>query len=29
MSGFTTTGATILSDFTQYGRAFFLWRSMT
>ncbi|NQU48959.1 MAG: TrkH family potassium uptake protein, partial [Planctomycetes bacterium] len=29
MSGFTTTGATILQDFSQYGRSFFLWRSMT
>lgn len=29
MSGFTTTGATILGDFSQYGRAFFLWRAMT
>ncbi len=31
MSGFTTTGATILTDFSQdhWGRAFFLWRSMT
>jgi trk system potassium uptake protein len=29
MSGFTTTGATILVDFSRYGRAFFLWRAMT
>jgi trk system potassium uptake protein TrkH len=29
MSGFTTTGATILSDFSPYDRAFFLWRAMT
>lgn len=29
ISGFTTTGATILTDFSQYGRAFFLWRAMT
>jgi trk/ktr system potassium uptake protein len=29
MSGFTTTGATILQDFSAHGRAFFLWRSMT
>jgi len=29
MSGLTTTGATILQDFSQYGRGFFLWRSMT
>ena len=29
MSGFTTTGATILTDFDQYGRAFYLWRAMT
>lgn len=29
MSGFTTTGATILSDFEGHGRAFFLWRAMT
>lgn len=29
ISGFTTTGATILTDFGQYGRAFFLWRAMT
>ncbi len=29
MSGLTTTGATILQDFSQHGRAFFLWRSMT
>lgn len=29
VSGFTTTGATILSDFSPYDRAFFLWRSMT
>jgi len=29
MSGFTTTGATILQDFSRYGRSFFLWRSMT
>ncbi len=29
MSGFTTTGATVLSDFSGHGRAFFLWRAMT
>lgn len=29
MSGFTTTGATILSDFSQYDRAFYLWRALT
>lgn len=29
ISGFTTTGATILRDFSNYGRAFFLWRAMT
>lgn len=29
ISGFTTTGATILRDFDLYGRSFFLWRSMT
>lgn len=29
MSGFTTTGATILTDFSEHGRAFYLWRAMT
>ncbi len=29
MSGFTTTGATILSDFSGHARAFYLWRAMT
>lgn len=29
VSGFTTTGATILADFSPFDRAFFLWRSMT
>ena len=29
ISGFTTTGATILQDFGAYGDAFFLWRAMT
>ena len=29
MSGLTTTGATILTDFDAYGDAFFLWRAMT
>jgi trk system potassium uptake protein TrkH len=29
MSGFTTTGATILRDFSLYDRAFYLWRAMT
>lgn len=29
MSGFTTTGATILTDFESHGRAFYLWRAMT
>lgn len=29
MSGLTTTGATVLQDFSLYGRGFFLWRSMT
>ncbi|MDH5671342.1 MAG: TrkH family potassium uptake protein [Myxococcales bacterium] len=28
MSGLTTTGATILLDFSGYGRSFFLWRAM-
>jgi trk system potassium uptake protein len=27
MSGLTTTGATVLRDFSQYGHAFFFWRS--
>ena len=29
LSGFTTTGATILTDFGAYDRAFYLWRAMT
>ena len=29
MSGLTTTGATIFTDFTAYGRGIFFWRSMT
>ena len=29
MSGFTTTGATILVDFNQLGRGMMFWRSMT
>lgn len=29
ISGFTTTGATVLTDFDRYGHAFYLWRSMT
>ena len=29
MSGFTSTGATILIDFDAHNRAFFLWRSIT
>jgi trk system potassium uptake protein TrkH len=29
VSGFTTTGATILTDFSLYPRAFFFWRSLT
>lgn len=29
ISGFTTTGATVLQDFGAYGDAFFLWRAMT
>ncbi len=29
MSGLTTTGATILADFSLYDRSFFLWRAMT
>jgi trk system potassium uptake protein len=29
MSGLTTTGATILRDFSAYGRGLFFWRSMT
>ena len=29
MSGLTTTGATILRDFSTYGRGLFFWRSMT
>jgi hypothetical protein len=29
MSGLTTTGATILRDFSPYGRGLFFWRSMT
>lgn len=28
MSGFTTTGATVITDFSVHGRAFFLWRGM-
>ncbi|MFT6396928.1 MAG: trk system potassium uptake protein TrkH [Bradymonadia bacterium] len=29
ISGFTTTGATILTNFNDFDRAFFLWRAMT
>jgi len=29
ISGFTTTGATILTDFSLYNRSFYLWRAMT
>lgn len=29
MSGFTTTGATVLTDFGDFGQALFLWRSMS
>jgi trk system potassium uptake protein TrkH len=29
ISGYTTTGATVLQDFSNYDRPFFLWRSMT
>lgn len=29
MSGLTTTGATVLRDFSQYGRGIFFWRSMS
>lgn len=29
ISGFTTTGATVLTDFSAHGRAFYLWRAMT
>jgi trk system potassium uptake protein TrkH len=29
MSGLTTTGATILTDFTAFGRGIFFWRSLT
>ena len=29
MSGLTTTGATIFTDFAQFGRGMFFWRAMT
>jgi trk system potassium uptake protein TrkH len=29
MSGLTTTGATVFSDFSLYGRGLFFWRAMT
>ena len=29
MSGLTTTGATVLSDFSVYGRGMFFWRGLT
>jgi trk system potassium uptake protein TrkH len=29
MSGLTTTGATIFTDYTAYGRGIFFWRAMT
>jgi trk system potassium uptake protein TrkH len=29
MSGLTTTGATIFTDFTRYGRSVFFWRALT
>jgi trk system potassium uptake protein TrkH len=29
MSGLTTTGATVIRDFSQFGRAIYLWRAVT
>lgn len=29
MSGLTTTGATVLADFSQFGHAIFFWRALT
>lgn len=29
MSGLTTTGATVMRDFSQYGRGMFFWRALT
>ncbi|WP_243095299.1 TrkH family potassium uptake protein [Thermus thalpophilus] len=29
VSGFTTTGATVLADFGRFGQSLFLWRSLT
>ena len=29
MSGLTTTGATVMRDFTRFGRGIFFWRAMT
>ena len=29
MSGYTTTGASIVTDYGAYGRGFFLWRALT
>jgi len=29
MSGLTTTGATVIRDFSQFGRGMFFWRSLT
>ncbi|WP_117236762.1 TrkH family potassium uptake protein [Thermus sediminis] len=29
MSGFTTTGATVLKDFSQFGQSLFLWRALS
>jgi len=29
MSGMTTTGATVMRDFSEYGRGLFFWRAMT
>ncbi|GLV49022.1 potassium transporter TrkG [Thermus sp. LT1-2-5] len=29
VSGFTTTGATVLADFDRFGQSLFLWRSLT
>jgi len=29
MSGFTTTGATVLADFAQFGQSLFLWRGLS
>lgn len=29
MSGFTTTGATVLTDFSAFGKALFMWRALS